>query len=213
MPSALAKTNAKGTPVISIIVAAVVGCLAFGPFKSWTALVNVVTLATAIMYGFAPISLAALHRLDRDRPRSYRVPAPRIVLPAAFCSANLIIYWSGFDATWKLVCAMIVGLILFGIGARRAGSGLARSFRGAYWMAPWFAGHVLLGAYGRYGGNEALPDWIDVVVTVAFSLVIFRLALRTTLTVDDAASAIAQDAHQIEYLELPGARVREPGAR
>jgi amino acid transporter len=199
MPSALAKTNAKGTPVISIVVAAVVGCLAFGPFKSWTALVNVVTLATAIMYGFAPISLAALHRLDRDRPRSYRVPAPAIVLPAAFCSANLIIYWSGFDATWKLVCAMIVGLILFGIGAWRAGSGLGRAFRGAYWMAPWFAGHVLLGAFGRYGGNEALPDWIDVAVTIAFSLVIFRLALRTTLTVDDTASAIAQDAHQIEF--------------
>ena len=39
--------------------------LAFGPFKSWNALVSVVTGATAIMYAFAPVSLAALHKLDR----------------------------------------------------------------------------------------------------------------------------------------------------
>src|SRR5262249_32049526 len=40
MPAALAKTNAKGVPVFSILVAAVVGCIAFGPFKSWKALVG-----------------------------------------------------------------------------------------------------------------------------------------------------------------------------
>ena len=57
--------------------AAVVGLLAFGPFKSWNALVSVVTGATAIMYAFAPVSLAALHKVDGGRPRSYRVPMPR----------------------------------------------------------------------------------------------------------------------------------------
>ena len=41
-----------------------IGSLAFGPFKSWSALVNVVTGATAIMYAFAPVSLAALHKVD-----------------------------------------------------------------------------------------------------------------------------------------------------
>ena len=61
MPSALASTNDKGVPVVSILVAAVVGSLAFGPFKSWNGLVSVVTGATAIMYAFAPVSLAALH--------------------------------------------------------------------------------------------------------------------------------------------------------
>src|SRR5215467_9106435 len=80
MPSALARTNKEGVPVVSILVAAVVGVLAFGPFKSWNALVSVVTAATAIMYGFAPVSLAALHRVDASRQRSYRVPAPKLLL-------------------------------------------------------------------------------------------------------------------------------------
>src|SRR5438477_4483519 len=116
MPSALAKTNAKGVPVVSILVAAVVGCLAFGPFKSWNALVSVVTNATAIMYAFAPLSLAALHKLDGGRPRAYRMPVPSVTLPAAFCCANLIIYWGGFDTTWKLTVAMALGLVLFALG-------------------------------------------------------------------------------------------------
>src|SRR5205823_1682401 len=43
MPSVLATTNSNGVPVASILVAAVIGLVAFGPFKSWNALVNVVT--------------------------------------------------------------------------------------------------------------------------------------------------------------------------
>ena len=82
MPRALARTNERGLPVVSILVAAAVGTLALGPFKSWNALVAVVTGAVAIMYAFAPLSLAALHRVDADRPRSYRVPVPAILLPA-----------------------------------------------------------------------------------------------------------------------------------
>src|SRR6202035_2172738 len=91
MPSALASTNKKGVPVVSILLASIIGSLAFGPFKSWSALVTVITNATAIMYAFAPVSLAALHKVDGARPRSYRVPMPALLLPAAFCSANLII--------------------------------------------------------------------------------------------------------------------------
>jgi amino acid transporter len=48
MPGALTTTNRKGAPVISIIVAAVVGSVALGPFKSWSGLVTVITGATAI---------------------------------------------------------------------------------------------------------------------------------------------------------------------
>jgi amino acid transporter len=200
MPSALASTSKKGVPVVSILVAFVVGCIALGPFKSWNALVGVVTSATAIMYAFAPLSLAALHRLDGRRLRSYRAPAPRLVLPAAFCAANLIIYWGGFDTTWKLACAMVIGLLLFWIGAARQRTGAGAALRNAIWMAPWLGGHVVLGALGRYGqGYEVLPNWVDIIVVIAFSLAIFYYARRTTLTPEAAATAIAKDAHQIDY--------------
>ena len=200
MPSALASTSKKGVPVVSILVAFVVGCLALGPFKSWKDLVAVVTAATAIMYAFAPLSLAALHKLDDHRTRSYRVPLPRIVLPAAFCAANLVIYWGGFETTWKLACAMVVGLVLFAIGARNQRTSAWTTYRNAMWMVPWFVGHVVLGALGRYGGGyEVLPNWIDIVVVIGFALTIFYFALTLTLTPDAAAAAIAKDSRQIDY--------------
>ncbi len=201
MPSALARTNAKGVPVVSILVGSVIGTLALGPFKSWAALVNVVTGATAIMYAFAPVSLAALHRVDGGRPRSYRMPMPRVLLPAGFCSANLIIYWGGFETTWKLAVAMLLGLVLFAIGAVRARTGAQRTIRSALWIAPWLGGHVLLGALGRYGkgARNVLPDWVDLSVVIAFSLAIFYWAVRVTLTKDETAAAVAKDAHQIDY--------------
>jgi len=201
MPSALATTNDKGVPVVSIIVAAVVGSLAFGPFKSWSALVSVVTAATAIMYSFAPVSLAALHKADGDRPRPYRVPMPRLLVPAAFCSANLIIYWGGFETTWKLACAMGVGLVLFAVGAWRSGTGAQHTIRNAFWIGPWFGGQVLIGWLGRYGNGSRnlLPNWVDIVVVIVFALAIFYWAVSLTLTREGAAAEVAKDAQQINY--------------
>ena len=205
MPTVLATTNDKGVPVVSILVAAVVGSIALGPFKSWAALVNVVTGAVAIMYAFAPVSLAALHKVDGNRPRSYRVPLPSIVLPAAFCSANLIIYWEGFATVWKLVCAMVVGLILFSWGAWRAGTDLRKTARNAFWIAPWLGGHVLIGAIGRYGAGarNILPNWYDLAIVIVFSLIIFYWAVRLGLDQASTAAAVAKDAQQLNYETPP----------
>ncbi|MBV8761268.1 MAG: APC family permease [Deltaproteobacteria bacterium] len=200
IPSKLASTNDKGVPVFSIGVTFVVGCLAFGPFKSWNQLVSVVTSATAIMYGFAPISLAALRRLDPDRPRTYRMPAPSVILRAAFCSANLIIYWGGFDITWKLALAMVVGLVLFAVGVARNKTGAQDKLRNSWWMLLWLAGHVVIGYLGRYGEGKAdvLPEWVDIGVVIVFALGIFEMALETTLSREESAAAVARDAHQLE---------------
>jgi hypothetical protein len=146
------------------------------------------------------VSLAALHRVDADRPRSYRMPMPRVLLPAAFCSANLILYWGGFETTWKLALAMLLGLVLFAIGAKRAKTGVERSAGHAVWIAVWLAGHVVLGYVGRYGNGakNLLPNWIDLVVVITFSLAIFYWAVSSTLSKDMAATAVAKDAHQID---------------
>jgi hypothetical protein len=127
---------------------------------------------------------------------------PRVVLPLAFCSANLIIYWGGFDTTWKLALAMLLGLALFAIGAARARTNAQRTLRNAWWIAPWLAGHVLLGAVGRYGSGakNILPDWVDLAVVLAFALAIFYWAVSLTLPRDEAAAEVAKDARQIDYV-------------
>ena len=202
MPGILTRVDKRGTPIWSILLAAVVGEACFGPFPSWNKLVGVVTGATAIMYAFAPVSLAALHKEDGKRDRPYRMPAPKILLPVAFCSANLILYWGGYNYTWKLACALVVGLILFGIGASRAGSDTLGMLRSAVWIGPWILGMVIIGVAGRYGAGSHswLPEWIDLLVVIVFALVIFYWAVSLTMPNSKVQDAIAKDSHQIDYV-------------
>jgi hypothetical protein len=115
---------------------------------------------------------------------------PRLVLPAAFCSANLIIYWGGFGTTWKLVCAIGLGLLLFTIGALVAGTSAQRTIRNAFWIGPWLAGQVLMGLLGRYGNGalNVLPGWVDIAVVIAFALAIFYWAVSLTQSKEATAA-------------------------
>jgi amino acid transporter len=202
MPSVLSRVNGRGVPTWSILLAAVVGEACFGPFPSWNKLVGVVTGATAIMYAFAPVSLASLHLRDGDRNRPYRMPAPKILLPTAFCSANLILYWGGYNYTWKLACALLLGLVLFAIGSTRAGTDALGMVRSAFWIGPWILGAVVIGALGRYGdgSHSVLPNWIDLLVVIIFSLVIFYWAVALTMSHQKVQAAIAKDTAQIDYV-------------
>jgi amino acid transporter len=201
MPSALTRVNAAGTPYVSILVAAVVGIACFGPFPSWNKLVGVVTGATAIMYGFAPVSLGALHKVDADRPRNYKVPGPKIILPLAFVSANLILYWGGYEYTWKIACALLLGLLIFGIGSSIKNTGAFNQLRPAIWIGPWVIGSVIIGLAGRYGtGNKSwLPEWIDLLVVIVFSLVIYYWAVQLVQGPEAVAAAVEKDKAQLDY--------------
>jgi len=201
LPGVLSKTSKKGVPYVSILFAAVVGELCFGPFPSWNRLVGVVTGATAVMYAFAPVSLAALQRRDGDRVRAYRMPMPKVLLPVAFCSANLILYWGGFEFTWKIALALVVGLIIFGIGTQVARTDVMAMLRPAVWIGPWILGSVVIGALGRYGtgSHSWLPEWVDLAVVIGFSLAIFYWAVSLTMPHDKVVAAIAKDREQIEY--------------
>ena len=115
VPKGISKISARGVPWTSVILAFVVGLICFLPFPSWQGLVGLVTSATVIMYGFAPITLIALRRADPDRERPYKLPAGEAMARLAFIAANLIIYWTDSEAVGKLLLGVVVGFIIFGI--------------------------------------------------------------------------------------------------
>ena len=195
LPPSLARVNVRGVPVRSILLAFVVGLIAFLPFPSWQSLVGLVTSATAIMYAFAPVSLYALRQRDPDRPRPYRLPAYRILSPAAFVSANLIIYWSSFAAIWKLCLALVLGLAIFGVTRMRldATERGPLDVRSAIWIVPWLLGLVAIGYFGRYGGTNAIPNWWDLVLVAVFSIVIYEVAEKLALNGDQVRELITAE--------------------
>jgi amino acid transporter len=202
MPASLASTNAKGVPVVSILLATVIGMVAFGPFPSWNSLVNAVTGATAVMYGMAPIALGALRASDADRPRTYQVPMPGLVLPASFASANLILYFGGFDTMYKVIGALVLGLALFAIGSSQAHTGDLKMVKHALWIPVWLVGMLVISALGRYGDSQlnVLPAWIDLLAVVGFNYAVYFWAVRLALPHDDVQAQLARDAHQLAHI-------------
>jgi amino acid transporter len=204
LPDQLTTVSKRGVPVYSILLAFVIGLLAFLPFPSWASLVGLVTSATAIMYAFAPVSLAALYEKDPDREHPYRVPFPAITIPASFVAANLVIYWGGFEATWKLLTGIFVGRVIFEIALRRRPN-LSRAdldWRAASWIWPWLIGMTVIGLLGRYGkGSESwLPEWIDLLVVVGWSLVVFYYAVSIAMEPADVQAALEREKQLDEEL-------------
>jgi amino acid transporter len=183
LPNALTKVNARGVPVWSIVVATVFGMLFLAPAPSWQQLVSVISGATAVMYGFAPVSLGALMRVDPNREHPYRVPAPKILLPLGYVFANLIIYWSGFAVTWKLAVGLLIGQIIFIIAVARKARNVDANARwkSALWIWPWLAGLIILGLLGNYGDGalKVLPEDFDALIVAAFALVVYYTVIRT----------------------------------
>ena len=120
---------------------------------------------------------------------------------SAFVSANLIIYWSGFEATWKILAAIFLGRVVFEIALHRSGDVRREDidWRAASWIWPWLIGLTLIGLLGRYGNGAEilLPDWIDLGVVIIFSLVIFYYAVGLAMSPDAVHDAIETEEQQI----------------
>lgn len=204
LPRVLARVSLRGVPLWSIIAAFAVGELCLLPFPSWQSLVGLITSATMFMYAYAPVALHALRLRDPNRHRPYRTPAWKVVSPAAFVSANLVIYWSGFEANWKICASLALGLAVY-LGNRLfvpAGNRVDLRWRSALWVWPWLGGTLLIGYLGQYGtgARGTIPAWWDLAVVTAFSLAVYYGAVSLAMPAEAVATAVAAD----EAVELAG---------
>jgi amino acid transporter len=198
VPRGVSRISSRGVPYTSILLAFVVGLICFLPFPSWQSLVGLVTSATVIMYAFAPITLLALRKADPHRARPYRVPTAPVLAPLAFIAANEIIYWTSWTTVQKLMLAIAAGYVIFGI-SYSLGHPMERpplDLRSLVWILPWFTGLTVISYFGQYGGTKLIPEWVDLGVVAAFSLVICYVAVQLSLPSHRVAAAVAADEHE-----------------
>ncbi|MBF4163395.1 APC family permease [Nocardioides acrostichi] len=150
-PKTLAKTNAKGVPMLGLGVAFVVGLVAFLPFPSWQQLVGFITSATVLSFASGPLVQVALRRQMPDAERPFRLPGGHVIPFLAFWGSNLIVYWSGWTVVWKLMVAVLIGFALLGVFALTGGlKGQRLDFKAGSWVLPWLVGLTLVSYFGNY---------------------------------------------------------------
>jgi amino acid transporter len=206
IPHAFERNSARvKVPVFGIIVSALIGLLFLLPFPSWSKLVGVVTSASVLMYAGAPLALGALRRSKPDLPRPYRLPAARIMSPLAFVLATFIVYWAGWSTYTTLMVALLIGYALMALSAafHLNPNQPKVDWGAAIWIFPYLIGMGVISYFGTFGspdggpggiiggvgvfktvlvgGNDDLGLYGGLLVSAAWSLVIYYLAMSRRL--------------------------------
>jgi amino acid transporter len=186
VPRFIGRISDRGVPLVAITLSFVVGCIVFLPFPGWQKLVGFITSASALVYGTAPLALAALRRQLPELERPFRLPLAEVVAPVGFVVANLIVYWSGWPVVWRVLVAIGIGYLV--LGTYRAFGDTTDvqrlELRPAAWLVPYLAGLAVISKLGQYEGTGTIPFWWDLGVAAVFSVAIYALALALRLPAD-----------------------------
>lgn len=208
LPRAMTVISNRGIPWIAVLVATILGyLLLLVPGAGWQQLVALVTGATAIMYSFAPISLRALAKIDPNRAHPYNSPFQAVLLPFGFACGSLLIYWGGWDATWKILGSLVIGFGIFAFAGAMSSKAIDianAQWRSLIWICTWLGGLAVLSVLGNYGDGSAsspvlmnplhvLPEDWDAVIVIIFSVAVFYLASNMPQPSAKAVEAIESD--------------------
>lgn len=206
-PQLFAKTDKRGVPWFSLIIAFFFGLLFLLPFPSWHSLVGLVTSASVLMYAGAPLSLGAFRKQVPEAIRPYRMPGAVVIAPLAFILANMLIYWSGFEILWKLAIAIVIGYVLIGIFMAFDKQRPPLDWKSAQWLPFYLIGMGIISWQGQFTGAASsdlhpqpptitmnIPFWWDMVTVAGFSLIIYYWAMATKLRREKMLELVSRQA-------------------
>ena len=208
MPDVVTRVDKRGVPVIGVIVSFVVGLLCLLPFPSWQSLLGFLTSATAMLWAGVPIALGSFRRSFPDAARPFRLRPAGLWAPLGFAAANLLVYWTGWATNWKVFVAIGIGYAVFVINRafQQAEDRPNLDFRSSWWVWVWILGTAAISYMGTFGqashpsglGYLSFPYW-DTAVMVAFSLLVYYLAIATRLPTEKAQQyAPSDDEHSLK---------------
>lgn len=213
-PRWLASNNRFGVPHWSLVVTFLVGVVLLLPFPSWQSLVGFITSATVMSFGSGPLVVAVMRRNQPRRERPFRLPGGDVIPFLAFYSANMIMFWAGWDTNSKLLITILIGyvvLVLFHLFGRKGAQPPLFFKTGAIWILPWFVLYGLtsfLFSSGLFGAafDQAMFFWVFL-INFAVSGFVYWLAVTHTLPTGKIEEYIEDAAHEsdIEEFSMGGA--------
>jgi amino acid transporter len=205
IPKAFGKLDSRGVPWVSVIFAFAVGMIVFLPLPGWQKLVAFITSATVIIYAAQCLSLAAMRDQLPDHPRPFRLPAIHVIAPVGFVISNMIVLFAGWTTDWKLFAAIGIGLVLMAISqlTRKREDRVHLDWGAAMWMWPWLVGLMMITYLSSFeGGQNTLHFGVDMIVTAAFSVVIYYFALSRRLPAEVVQERMTAGADEHDESEV-----------
>jgi amino acid transporter len=149
------------------------------------------------MYAGAPLALGVFRNRLPEADRPYRLPAARLLSPAAFVVANLLILWSGWTTDYKLGIAILIGYVLLAVNQIFKLNPTRPQFelRSAVWLPVYLVGMGLIVYLSDFGplSNPVFPLWWDMLAVAVFCLAIYFWALRVAVPRHKISELISGD--------------------
>jgi amino acid transporter len=184
VPPELERTSDRGVPWVSLVLAFIVGLIFILPFPGWQKLVTFITSATVLSFGSGPLVWAALRKQLPDHPRPFRLPGGHLIPFLGFFSANMIVYWAGWNTNWKLFAAIGIGLVLLAVYKAVVKDALPQmDWRAGAWVLPWLGSLALVSYLGTFGSESANVLRLGAVAPIVFaiSVVVYLAAYHLRL--------------------------------
>ncbi len=193
-PESLRATSKRGVPVVSLILAWVVGCIFFLPFPSWNKLVGFVESATVLSFGSGAFALMAMRHQFPNKERPFRLPGGHVIPFLAVYASNLMVYWAGWDVTWKLMASVGIGLVVLALQfVFRKDLMPKMLWRHGWWILVWFGLLTIASWQGIYssdgdprGQQSNLPFGWDFLAILGLTALVYVVGLRFQVTPDEA---------------------------
>jgi amino acid transporter len=198
-PAKLASTTDRGVPLVGLIVAFVVGLIAFLPFPSWQQLVGFITSATVLSFSSGPLVHAALREQVPDEERPFRLPGGHLVPVLAFWGSNLIVYWSGWTVVWKLMVAVLIGYALLAVftATKQVPRPERFDIKSGLWVFPWLIGLTVMSYLGDYGGGKGVIGFGTAIpIMLVLSVGVYVMAFMLRLPDEEARAYIDETTHE-----------------
>lgn len=167
-------------PHVALFANLAAGLLILLPFPSWASLAGVVTDGILLTYLTGPVTALALRRTSPDARRPIRLPALRLIAPAAFAAAGLALYWTGWPTVGEVLIVSLSGLVLYAAYAWRHGFRRA-DLRAASWLVGYEIFLTVISCLGSFGGRDLIPFGLDMLLVALASLGAFVVGVRTAL--------------------------------
>lgn len=182
LPPSFSVLSSRSVPLNALLLNLVIGAVVvlWVPFKEAVAL-NGAAISLSLCAG--PLAVYCLRLQIPDAERRFRLPYAGFLSYTGFTLVTLIIYWSGWDTTWRLGLIMLAGVILVMLRQRFTNSKhVDLDLANARWLLAYCAGLGLFSYLGDFsGGLGILPFGWDLLVGIALSVSVFAYAVRCRL--------------------------------
>lgn len=181
LPKSFTKLTKHSIPLRAILLNFFVGLLLFLPFPGWQKLVSFIISCFIVSYIIGPIALVGLRKSKPDTHRPFYLPYANVISLIAFYICNLLIFWTGWLTVSKMMLALGIGILYFGIHCyRNKIINWRNEWRSAWWIIPYFATLALISYLGTFnGGINIIPFGIDFLVIGLLTITVFYFVLTS----------------------------------